>query len=235
MADITSAMNGISGFIALIFFVNNMLLEGSIFILISIFLDGLDGILARKYGVRHGKGPQIDSIADTISFCIAPATAVYSAFYLRDAPYSVLSLFTVFVSSSIVFAGIIRLGTFCDEGYALEYFSGLPTSAAALLIVFSVLSFRKDGVLYSPISGLILSMGVSILMVLRIRYPKMRGALAILSALILLYLLFSLIFQTADWNTPILQFSPALGLAMSMFYIVAGPVYCRLMDKSSRP
>ena len=235
-ADLASALNGISGFIALIFFVNDMLLTGSVFVLIALFLDGLDGILARKYGARHGKGPQIDSIADTVSFCIAPATALYSAFYLKDAPYSLLSLSTIFASSAIVFTGIIRLGTFCDEGFALEHFNGLPTPASALVIIFSVLTFSEEGVLYAPWVGILITLVMASLMVLRICYPKIHGRTSILSGVLLLYLLFSLLFHSLGWNSPLLYYSPIVGLFISLFYVFAGPLYCHIFrDKSSSP
>ncbi len=218
-ADIASALNGLSGFVAIVLFIHNALVLGSVFVLLSIIFDGLDGILARKYGSRHGKGVQIDSIADTISFCVAPAIAIYSAFNTPD-PYSPMSMLTVFASSAIVFTGIVRLGAFCDEGYALDYFNGLPTPGSALLIISATLLFRNDFQYLGPIMAII----ASALMVLRIRYPKMKGRLEMVSGSLILF--FMLAFALYYLGYHILYFSIPLAFLFSLGYLIFGPMYC---------
>ncbi len=235
-ADAISAINGLSGFIAVIFFVNDVLPAGALFVAISVLLDGFDGVAARKYGVRHEKGPQIDSIADTISFCVAPATALYSAFYVHSAPYSLLSLLTVLASSLIVFMGIVRLGTFCDEGHLIDHFSGLPTPAAAMVIIPSVLIFREGGLIRLPYAGVGLATIVSLAMVLKIDYPKARGRLAAMSGAVLFYFMISMLLLLGGFSGFFLSLSPAVLLLSTALYAVLGPVYCsRIRDKSSCP
>ncbi len=235
-ADAISALNGLSGFIAVIFFVNDLILAGSLFVALSVLLDGFDGVAARKYGVRHEKGPQIDSIADTVSFCVAPATALYSAFYVPGAPYSPLSLLTVLASALIVFMGIVRLGTFCDEGHLIDHFSGLPTPAAAMVVLSSILVFREKGIVHSPYTGVGLAVVISMAMVLKIDYPKARGRLALISGLVLSYFIISALLLLEGVESVFLSVSPVFLLLSTALYAVLGPVYCsRIRDKSSCP
>jgi CDP-diacylglycerol--serine O-phosphatidyltransferase len=217
-ADIASALNGFSGFIAIMFFVNNYLVAGFLFVTLSILLDGLDGVLARRYGTWHEKGPQIDSIADTISFCIAPSIAIYSAYYIKSEPYSIVSMLTVLSSSVIVFTGIVRLGAFCDEGYALDHFNGLPTPAAALLILSSTLSFPS-----SPYISIGVAILVSMLMVSPIRYPKMRGRLMVISGALMIILILMNIFYMLT-ASPWLSWYPWIALIFSSLYLLFGPL-----------
>jgi len=224
-ADIASGLNGLSGFAAVIFFVSDEILLGSFFVMISILLDGLDGILARKYGALHGRGPQIDSVADTISFCVAPATALYSAFYVKSDPNSFLSVLTIISSSAIVFTGIVRLGEFTDSGYALDYFSGMPTPAAALTVISSILFFKE--MLPFPLAGPLIGIIVSGLMVTSIGYPKMKGSLELLSAFIILYMAISFLATFSRISCALSWSAPAVGLGASAIYAIAGPFYQR--------
>lgn len=217
-ADIASALNGISGFIAIMLFMNDDFIYGSIFLMLSILLDGLDGILARKYGSFHGRGRQIDSVADAISFCVAPAIALYSAFYLEEDPYSMLSIATLFGSSFMVFAGIVRLGEFCDNGYKIEHFIGLPTSAMALTVSASILTFINSDYLWAPP---LISISVSALMLLRIRYPKPRGLWEFLSALVIISLVIMLMISRVSGD---FQMAGILGFISSMIYVAGSPL-----------
>lgn len=223
-ADYISAMNGLSGFIAIILFVSGSLAVGSLFVMLSVLLDGLDGIIARRYGSSHKKGPQIDSVADTISFCIAPATALYSALSPSSESYSPFIFLVMATSSLLVFTGIVRLGTFCDTGYEMEHFSGLPTPAVAIFLT-SLLLLSKIGNL-SPYIEISSAFILSVLMVIRVPYPKMRGKNAYISAIPIILFMLSILLSFME------VFFSALLLGSALFYILAGPL---LMDRFSSP
>ena len=140
-ADYISALNGLSGFLAISFFLNLDMVKGALMIAFAILLDGLDGVIARRFGGPHGRGMQVDSLADTISFCVAPALAIYAGYHMfsdsLDAKVSII------VPLLYVFLGIVRLSAFSREGYTLSYFRGLPTPSAAMMLISSILIIGK--------------------------------------------------------------------------------------------
>ena len=56
-------------------------MQASLLIFIALGLDGLDGIVARRFGISHNFGRHMDSISDSISFCLAPMILFYANFY----------------------------------------------------------------------------------------------------------------------------------------------------------
>jgi len=223
-ADYISALNGLSGFLAISFFLNSDMVKGSLLLAFAILLDGLDGIVARRYGGPHGRGMQVDSLADTISFCVAPAMAIYAGYHL-DSP-SLDSKVSIIVPLLYVFLGIVRLSAFSREGYNLPYFRGLPTPSAALVIIASLLVIGKEGVPVASWAGLFVAAAVSLLMVSPLRYPKPRGVLAAASAIILLMFILLLMASFYTGYGPAL-YGAILILLSTSAYVVAAPVYCR--------
>lgn len=98
--------------------------------------DFLDGFVARLTGQHSEVGKQLDSLADVVSFGVAPSAVLFSLFqadnYLWDqwiyrwlVPYSVFS---------VALFSALRLAKFNVDETQKEEFSGLPTPAAALAI-----------------------------------------------------------------------------------------------------
>ena len=86
-ADYFSIANGAIGALAILYFIDGKmthLMVGIGLIFIAMFLDGLDGPIARKFGSKHTLGVYVDSLADAVSFCFAPAVFVYMLFYDID-------------------------------------------------------------------------------------------------------------------------------------------------------
>ncbi len=109
-------------------------------IILAIVFDGLDGLVARATKTTSFIGIELDSFADFVSFCIAPALLMY---YVVLAQYKVPGLTLGFIY--IVF-GAIRLArynirTFESKSY-LNYFEGLPAPAAGGVLASIVLMFE---------------------------------------------------------------------------------------------
>lgn len=110
----------------------------SILLLGCFVFDALDGMVARWLNVSSEFGKQLDSIADVISFGVAPA-------YL----YSLLSpdfenrLYTISVCSTIVISGAIRLAKF-NITPSRPYFNGLPIPANAMFFIGVVLAIETE-------------------------------------------------------------------------------------------
>lgn len=115
--------------------------------------DMLDGRLARFFGVAGAFGAQLDSLADLVSFGIAPGVLVYmwTLYHAQGAGWAFALIFCA--------ASAIRLARFNVESAerdssspAPHYFTGLPTPAAACLILLPmVLAFQfKDSAFSHP-------------------------------------------------------------------------------------
>jgi CDP-diacylglycerol--serine O-phosphatidyltransferase len=72
-----TSLNLASGFIAIIFIINNDLITASWLILAAMIFDFLDGLSARLLNSYSDIGKELDSLADVVSFGAAPALIVY--------------------------------------------------------------------------------------------------------------------------------------------------------------
>lgn len=109
----------------------------------AILLDMLDGFIARATGTSSEFGKQFDSLADVISFGMAPAFLAF-AWGVRGVAVDGLAVerhviqLGWLVSCAFVVCAAWRLARFNIQGMApgmgLRYFVGLPSPAAAALV-----------------------------------------------------------------------------------------------------
>lgn len=95
----------------------------SIFIFLSAVLDLLDGRIARKLKVNSEFGVELDSLADIVSFGVAPALLFHSI-----ATPSILTSLAFILFPTM---GALRLAKFSVQP-TIGYFQGLPIPAAGL-------------------------------------------------------------------------------------------------------
>jgi CDP-diacylglycerol--serine O-phosphatidyltransferase len=128
-------MNLFSGCIAL-----SMAFSGSfsgvvIWVLIAAVFDFFDGFAARLLGVSSPLGKELDSLADVVSFGVAPASAVFVLlrnFSVYPPCLTDLSLYLSFTAYLIPVFSALRLGKFNLDEKQTSSFLGLPTPANAL-------------------------------------------------------------------------------------------------------
>ncbi|HSJ38077.1 MAG TPA: CDP-diacylglycerol--serine O-phosphatidyltransferase [Planococcus sp. (in: firmicutes)] len=101
-----------------------------LFIFIAAFLDRFDGIVARKLNQESELGKQLDSMADIISFGVAPAILIYQL-ALSDFGIAGIVFTVIYISS-----GAFRLARF-NISTADGYFTGLPITAAGTVLTLS--------------------------------------------------------------------------------------------------
>lgn len=101
-----------------------------LFIFIAAFLDRYDGKVARKFNQESDLGKQLDSMADVISFGVAPALLMYEI-TLTD--FGVVGMFMAVL---YIACGALRLARF-NVMDTTGYFVGLPITAAGTLLTFS--------------------------------------------------------------------------------------------------
>lgn len=132
--DIFTLANLVSGFIAVIKVFEQEYVFASVLIVIAMVFDLLDGKVARWLDITSSLGKELDSLADAISFVIAPALLVY--FRIFEA-----STTGLVVSIVIAVCGILRLAKF-NTLKPLPYFIGVPTPwFTAIVIIFVVCNF----------------------------------------------------------------------------------------------
>ncbi len=109
----------------------------SVFIGIAAVIDFLDGLVARMLNLSSEMGKQLDSLADVVSFGVAPGMIIYQFLRLSFAQQengldiSILWLLPAFV---VPCAGAFRLGRFNLDKEQSYGFKGVPIPAAGLLI-----------------------------------------------------------------------------------------------------
>ncbi len=157
--------------------------EALFYILLACILDLLDGRVARMGGFESPFGREFDSLADIVSFGVAPAFLVHRV-VLADmfGPHKEVGWF---IASIYVICGAFRLARFnCLAAMAGsgggKYFTGFPIPAAAGMVASLTIfliwldekaDFRKGNWVYAlPVILLFLSM----MMVSQVKYPTFK-------------------------------------------------------------
>lgn len=175
LPNILTTFGLFAGFYAIILAISGEFINASIAIFIAMLWDGLDGRVARMTNTQSSFGEQYDSMADLISFGVAPSFLIY--FYLQSLGYNFgdnMGNITQIASFIYLTAAALRLARFNSQIEVIDkkYFQGLPSPAAAALVAGFVWlsgSFSFDNHLQSIIALIILTTS-GILMVSNIRY-----------------------------------------------------------------
>ena len=109
----------------------------SLFIGIAALVDFLDGFVARLFNASSEMGKQLDSLADVVSFGVAPSMIIYQFLRMSFASNeggidtSIFLLAPAFIMAA---AGAYRLARFNIDTTQQYGFKGVPIPAAGLLI-----------------------------------------------------------------------------------------------------
>ena len=128
--------------ITLLLIEGNLPIEGiSFLILITLFFDFSDGLIARKFNLESKLGAQLDSLADLISFGLVPGIIMYKLFMEVS-----LDPFLPLLGFTITLASAYRLANYNISHTGLKYFKGLPTPANTLFILSLMLIIRLPNI-----------------------------------------------------------------------------------------
>ncbi len=202
---------------------------------VAVFLDGLDGRIARMTNTTSDFGREMDSLADVITFGVAPAvlavswgvqfvdgtTGAFVADHLRQMGYFIAFLFLL--------CGAVRLARFNVQKNPVpknpgkpdrKYFVGLPIPAAAALVAAIVFAADSAPIEYWPLSlaWLVLMALLAFLMVSTWRYRSMKDVQLLAPRSPLTVIVWGGFFYLI-WNFP----EPVL-LAMAVTYVGSGIV-----------
>jgi CDP-diacylglycerol--serine O-phosphatidyltransferase len=187
LPSLVTILNGIFGFAAIVVTSKGQFSLAGYFILLAMIADMLDGRLARMSQNTSSFGGQLDSLCDVISFGVAPAFLMLKvldsemSIVLNYSDESFIQRFIWVTAAAYLSCAAIRLARFNVENEedtsAHMNFVGLPTPAAAGVVVSMIIFQQKHMDVLSVLSVLIIfalpfvALGTAMLMVSRIRYP----------------------------------------------------------------
>jgi CDP-diacylglycerol--serine O-phosphatidyltransferase len=215
--NLLTAGNLFAGFYAIVAAMNLHFERAAVAVIIAAFMDGLDGKIARMTGTSSRFGVEFDSLADLVSFGVAPALLVY-IWELKAFPRIGWVAAFLFVA-----CGALRLARFNVQSTSTEkrWFTGMPIPMAGGTLAVTVLFFdhlQARGRETSGILFVLLTYLLSFLMVSTVRYRSFkeleskphRAFYLLVSAVILISLV---------------AIHPQISLfALAAFYLLSGPV-----------
>ena len=222
--NMITMLNLVAGFFSILMSVQEKYEYAVWLVFLALILDSLDGHVARIFGNETEFGRELDSLADAVSFVVAPCMLVTKAFFLNSSV--ALILVVVFYLCS----GIFRLARFNVNPTHGGCFEGLPTPAAALTIMMTMLAFHKNlwtERSFSMISVVFLMTALGFLMVSDIPYPKI-SAIKFRSWRTLFVVQVAAFFVVFFY----LNIESALA-SIFLTFIVLSPFYCVSFHKAS--
>lgn len=159
LADLITCLNGFSGFYSIISCLrftstgkSHYVQRAHFFILLGLFFDFFDGRVARLRNRSSLMGQELDSLADLISFGVAPAAIAFSLGFQSTIDVLILTYF--------VLCGLTRLARFNvtvnnipkEKDGKSKYFEGLPIPTSLFLV--GIMAYLVYYDLYDPKKGL---------------------------------------------------------------------------------
>jgi CDP-diacylglycerol--serine O-phosphatidyltransferase len=231
IADVFTLVNALLGFTAIILALDGEMVYAIYAILVGILCDGLDGMVARRFSRKWYLGDYLDVMADTTSFCVAPAVVVFStARPWMEGWAGVWGLALVYAAcGAVVVCGLLRLARFCYlSGGHSSTFIGLPSPGSALVLSLLALQPYMAQNPLPPWVDVAAALVLAALMVSDLRYPKVRGAFAYASGAAIFLVILA---ERFDASRVVSEFLVDVGLMLAVAYVALGPVSTRLRSR----
>jgi len=168
--------NACLGFLSIIQAVEKNYTMAVYCLLLAALMDACDGRLARALGTESALGGELDSLADAISFCLAPCILLY-AWFPGTVGYSGMIALGAYLC-----AGMFRLAKFnLINNPQQTDFIGLPTPIAAFFVTSLVLYHQWIAthplrfMLYKRVPFILIA-SIALLMVSSIPFPSFKKA-----------------------------------------------------------
>lgn len=197
LADLFTLLNASLGLSAAMLAMRGDVETALRLVLVAGVADGMDGLVARRRN-SSAFGENLDSLADAVTFCVVPALLISE------------SLVGEAVGIVFLLAGLLRLARFNVSGMEEDFFEGLPSTGAGLMLVVFLMVGVPAGVV--PVAAVVLSL----LMLSTLPYWKPRGPPAVPLGLVLAL--------AAALPAALNGALPALLLGLLLAYGVSGPV-----------
>ncbi|OOZ41412.1 CDP-diacylglycerol--serine O-phosphatidyltransferase [Solemya pervernicosa gill symbiont] len=212
-----------AGFYAILVAMDGRFEAAAVAIFIAMIMDGLDGRVARMTNTQSDFGMEYDSLADMVSFGLAPSLVVYQ-WALADLVQNGWGWGKVAWAAAFIYTagGALRLARFNTQAESTDkrYFQGLPSPAAAALMAGMVWVGTELGIDGAEwwLPALLLTVSAGLLMVSNVRYHSfkdldLRNRVPFVAMLVLV-----LAFVLTSIDPPKVLFG------VFLLYAVSGPV-----------
>src|SRR5690606_7530191 len=174
--SLITTMNMACGFSSVLLDTKEHFTLAAALIAIAVLFDIADGAVARLVGATSPFGIQLDSLADLVSFGLAPAFLIY-AWVLPEWP--VVAWVAAFLWLACAAFRLARFNFTIDPTDDKRYFIGLPSPAGAAIVMSTVLALDSPeaaglGVGPSILAPVLISLVPAWLMVSTIRFRSFR-------------------------------------------------------------
>lgn len=142
---------------------------------LAIILDIADGAVARLVGATSPFGVQLDSLADLVSFGVAPAVLVHT-WALSERP--VMAWAAAFFWLSCAAFRLARFNVTVNPLADKKYFVGLPSPGATLVVIATIFGLETPEHGPSMLLPVAVSVVPALLMVTTVRFRSFRGLLS---------------------------------------------------------
>jgi CDP-diacylglycerol--serine O-phosphatidyltransferase len=232
----------------------------AILLMVAGFADFIDGALARAIHAESEFGFVFDSLADAISFGVAPAVLMLKTLSLQQGTF--LSFFGATAAMIYALCGVLRLVRFSVRSTEAKgnvelqtaqkkNFTGLPIPAAAAaavsanLFLLSPLLHRWFDVssVDRAIALICVMTALGYLMVCRLKFPSLKMLqfripsfhLAFLAVIVAVFILYGILYFFAEVMTLLSWGYVALALVLSVIRLIAGKKSKTLEDFEPEP
>lgn len=210
--NMLTALNLVLGVFSILSAFHGEFYRAGALIVAAMVADGLDGRVARFFGVSSDFGKELDSLCDLVSFGVAPAFLAY-VFVLGEQPILGSAVAALFAT-----CGAMRLARFnVNVGIVKGYFMGLPIPAGGCVVATFIMLGLKPAGIWFPVAMAL----VGLLMVSTVKYPDFKGKgekIRVIPAVLTLLIAGYVIFVTQQFNLFIPFFSYVIfGILNSVF------------------
>jgi CDP-diacylglycerol---serine O-phosphatidyltransferase len=168
--------NMFCGFFAILLSIRGEFRLAAVLIGFSIIFDITDGAVARLVGAITPFGLQFDSLADLVSFGLAPALLAFTLFSQgHPAQWDPLGWVACFVWLACAAIRLARFNTTVDPTADKRYFTGLPSPGAAGVVLASVFAFGAQMQGRDRLWVLLVIVVPALLMVSNVRFRSFRS------------------------------------------------------------
>ena len=181
--NLLTLLNLLSGTVAVYFAVKDALVIAACFVFLGIFFDFFDGFTARLFKIQGELGKQLDSLADVVTSGVVPGIVLFQLISKsvenktwENAANSILrtghenyftsTFFISLIGLLFTMGAAYRLAKFNIDERQTSSFIGLPTPAAALVVLSLplILNFSGNEFASSIIQNVWFLIGLSILL-----------------------------------------------------------------------
>ena len=212
-----------AGFYAIVAGINGRFDDAAIAVFVAGLLDGIDGRIARLTNTQSDFGMQYDSLADLVSFGLAPALVMYmwtlSSLSTLGPVWAKVGWSAAFLYAACAALRLARFNTMVGTTDK-RFFIGLASPAAAGLMMSFVWAAIEEGISAQQARWLALAVTVvaGLMMVSRVRYWSFKAAPASERVPFLWVPVLVVIFVLLAIDTPRVLFG------IAVMYVLSGPI-----------